>query len=386
MAKIDIDKLLKPVSESNPCGPEKDDDMTLYADWSVIEKHAQGQAEDQFGRGKEPDWKSVFSGSQELLAKTKDAEVATYLLAATVKLHGLSGFGEGIQFLVQFVEKYWGEMYPQPDGRDFDLILERIEAISIDPLEFPDDTLNVAKNVQLASVGELKGYGPISSDAIVKAKKNEGDFNTDSIKSALADIDPSELEKSASILEKAATDLKQLEVFVKEKTGDTYRPDLHYIVDRVSKMKTELDSSQASEPAVPQQSSAAAGGQTASSSGAAPMSSSVGSVVDSGAIQSRTDVVASLNAIVEYYRQCEPGSPIPFLLKRSIELVDKDFIEIIKNFRSDLDREFKSILGVSDGGKGGDVPRTNPAPAAKAVPQDPPPSSKPPGAGRLDGF
>jgi hypothetical protein len=71
MAKIDIDKLLKPVSDGNPCGPEKDDDMTLYADWSVIEKHAQGQAEDQFGRGKEPDWKSVFSGSQELLGKIR---------------------------------------------------------------------------------------------------------------------------------------------------------------------------------------------------------------------------------------------------------------------------------------------------------------------------
>jgi hypothetical protein len=37
--------------------------------------------------------------------------VATYLLAATAKLHGLPGFGEGIQFLVQFVEKYWAVLF-----------------------------------------------------------------------------------------------------------------------------------------------------------------------------------------------------------------------------------------------------------------------------------
>jgi type VI secretion system protein ImpA len=38
-----------------------------------------------------------------------------------------------------------------------------------------------------------------------------------------------------------------------------------------------------------------------------------------------------LGAICDYYRSCEPASPIPLLLERAQRLVDKDFMSIISD-------------------------------------------------------
>jgi len=67
-------------------------------------------------------------------------------------------------------------------------------------------------------------------------------------------------------------------------------------------------------------------------------------------------------------------------------LVDKDFIEIIKNLRADLDRDFKNILGVTEGGESSSArPSRPPAQAAPAA-QPAPSGDESSGGGRLAGF
>jgi type VI secretion system protein ImpA len=50
-----------------------------------------------------------------------------------------------------------------------------------------------------------------------------------------------------------------------------------------------------------------------------------------GEIRSRADVVRTLDALCDYYVRNEPSSPVPLLLKRAKRLVDKDFMDIIRD-------------------------------------------------------
>ena len=49
-----------------------------------------------------------------------------------------------------------------------------------------------------------------------------------------------------------------------------------------------------------------------------------------GPIRSREDVVRTLEAVCAYYQQAEPGSPVPYLLKRAQKLATMNFVEALQ--------------------------------------------------------
>ena len=71
----------------------------------------------------------------------------------------------------------------------------------------------------------------------------------------------------------------------------------------------------------------------ASAGGAEDVSGNGGTAVGavgiqvSGSIRSRDDVVRTLDGLCEYYRQVEPSSPVPFLLRRAQKLATMDFVQ-----------------------------------------------------------
>ena len=50
-----------------------------------------------------------------------------------------------------------------------------------------------------------------------------------------------------------------------------------------------------------------------------------------GAINSRSDVIAVINKLCDYYEQNEPSSPVPMLLERAKQLVTMNFIDIVSD-------------------------------------------------------
>ncbi|MBL4608701.1 MAG: hypothetical protein JKY01_12850 [Pseudomonadales bacterium] len=65
-----------------------------------------------------------------------------------------------------------------------------------------------------------------------------------------------------------------------------------------------------------------------------------------GAINSREDVVRSLNKICDYYQAHEPSSPVPLLINRAKSLVTADFLEIIENLNPDSLQKIKDLGGI----------------------------------------
>jgi type VI secretion system protein ImpA len=64
-----------------------------------------------------------------------------------------------------------------------------------------------------------------------------------------------------------------------------------------------------------------------------------------GEINSRTDVIKTLELICKYYAENEPSSPVPILLERAKKLAVANFMEIIMNLAPDALNQIQNIKG-----------------------------------------
>jgi type VI secretion system protein ImpA len=67
-----------------------------------------------------------------------------------------------------------------------------------------------------------------------------------------------------------------------------------------------------------------------------------------GAIGSRQDAVAALDAVAEFFRRTEPSSPIPLFLARAKRLVSKDFLEVLADIAPDAVAQARVAGGLRD--------------------------------------
>ena len=62
-------------------------------------------------------------------------------------------------------------------------------------------------------------------------------------------------------------------------------------------------------------------------------------------VESREDVLRVLDQVCTYYELFEPASPVPFLLKRAMRLVEMNFMEIIEDLAPDSMGHIEMITG-----------------------------------------
>ena len=65
-------------------------------------------------------------------------------------------------------------------------------------------------------------------------------------------------------------------------------------------------------------------------------------------VRSRGEVILLLDLVCEYYERYEPSSPLPMLLQRARGLVDKNFLEILRDLAPDGLTQAQTIVGSRD--------------------------------------
>lgn len=63
-------------------------------------------------------------------------------------------------------------------------------------------------------------------------------------------------------------------------------------------------------------------------------------------MNSRADAVRAIDLICTYLDREEPTNPASLLLKRARRLIDKDFIELMKDLAPEAAQEVARVLGV----------------------------------------
>lgn len=149
---IDIEKVLAPLPGDNPAGE--------YLRYSPVYDEIQEarRADDMLARGdwqheiKASDWDRVLSlAAQTLTDKTKDLQIAAWLLEALTYTEGFAGVRTGLAIITSFLRDFWEHLYPAMEDGDLEF--------RIGPLEFINDRLWLpVKQIPVTDPGATPGY------------------------------------------------------------------------------------------------------------------------------------------------------------------------------------------------------------------------------------
>lgn len=339
---IDAAALLQEVTERVPCGPSHYDSEELHGDF--IKVMALSVLTPEVTLGKEtkpavlPNWLKFIDQASAFFRRSKDLDMAVQLARALLVKEGLEGFLQGVSLIRALLQRYWEAVHPglrDSDGDyDPDYRLNAINELASDMLLNELRVTSILKHPKfgvfsLRLVEGARGLVPVKdapAPALVEAVFEEADQDT--------------LQGLQQTVDALVGELAQINSLLDERLGGNTGTKLARLVTELDKIGKLVQSyiRQSGED-IPMQES-----PDDSAEAELPPVSGARGAVGSG-VKNREDVKRQIELICAYYRKYEPSSPIPLLLERARQLVDMDFIELVKNLSPGGITELLKLVG-----------------------------------------
>lgn len=339
-----LEKLLKPISEDNVCGENLEDDAAFQNFFFT----AQGEPEKFDGENtipaEAPDWRNVEKQALGFLEQTKDLKLISILAQSVLNTKGIKPFSECLTALASLLDEQWQEVFPLLDEDDGDP-LERVAALS-----YLNDAFIIIglKNTPLASA---KGAGTITIREVEQAE-TQGDsasFTVSQIKGVFQETNSQELQLLHEHLAYSLESVYRINERISDSAGHQYTVNFDSLIALLTQLKAALetyaDVNQSSEGGEcddgASQESEYGEDETSHTKANTQNASNVMTT-----IKSREDVERCLELINDYYKDCEPSSPIPVLVNRAKKLVHKDFMAIVQDIYPDAVSAVQHLGGI----------------------------------------
>lgn len=363
MSRVDLERLLQPISDAEPSGANLEYD----AEFAEMERASQGTAEQQYGDtiipAKEPDWADLSRLCLSLFERTKDLRVALHLTRSSLRLGGLTDFCRSLELLHGLVDRFWNTIHPQLDPDDDNDPTIRVNILaSLCDVPTVITPLRATPIVRSRMVGSFSrrdwaiATGEISKPERRDSMQDEGSGeklpDRQTIDAAFQSCDHAQLREMTAATEAGAKAVRSLENAVTREIGAGQMRSLaalakeldgiHKILAEQSRRVIPAETSAAEE--APAEEAAAGDASDSGDSGSASGSSSAGA---SGAkknalvnnwnaeVASRDDAIRLLEKVIQFYERHEPSSPLPLLLRRAMRLSSKSFLEILHDISPD---------------------------------------------------
>ena len=331
--QIDIQELLQPIPGANPAGEplryqgtydriadaRREDDPTL----------SQGIYKSSLKRA---DWASVETICIDALTKrTKDLQIASWLLEAWLHVYGFTGVTNGLRLLAGLCEEFWDQVYPS-------LEVDEIEG-RVAPIEWVEQKLTLKlKQLPLTLPGEIsdESYSYIDWESACHFE-NLAMKDPRALQEALAKINPTVATFRAAIAETDSVFYVELV----EELGQAI--DACVAVEQVLEQKCGKDA-----PSLRQFKEALGAIQQLVSQDlqqrpdeietfdeedvvpAAAGDLDVELWSSGGPIRSRAEAYRRLSEAADYLLRTEPHSPTPYLVKRAVEWGSMSLPELLQ--------------------------------------------------------
>ncbi|WP_457356271.1 type VI secretion system protein TssA [Roseateles sp. P5_D6] len=337
---------LQPVSEDEVCGP----DLEYDNDFLALTQAAAGKPETQFASAEPPDWRTVRSLADDINARTRDLRVANLLLRARLRLEGFATLAPGLRLFEELLTRWWDELHPRPEDGD---AFARVNVLN--ELASLDTTLG---DVRASLVLNDRGIGQISVRDIeiamgdLAARDDESTPSRSQIENMLADaVAGYPLLATQAPAAVAALDSLVACLSVRLNYGDV--PDFSALramldaVIAVSPRPVSIDAS-ADDLAGMLNDLGIAQGQDGGGDSPPPArrGRSGGGGGGLGAIESRADAVRAIDLVCAYLEKNEPTNPAADLLRRAQRLIDRNFLQLVREFAPEAVGEVARMLGV----------------------------------------
>jgi len=337
MTDAELESLLAPLSDEQPCGPDLEYDAAFIA----LEAESRGKPEQQFGDtvipAQEPNWRELHGMALDLLQRTRDLRVAVQLLRAETRLNGTTGFSHGIRLVHGLLSQQWPHVHPQLDASDNDDPTMRMNALA--PLA---DAATVLTDLRAARLGTDRYLSARAVELALGKAEPHGDESVPG-EAQLADAAAAQAAAEGDPLAQlraAHEAVRAIEQLLDERVGSGAAPDLKPLRRITQSLNAFAQLAQGHAAAGESQPSEGATGD------AAPKHGGAGVRMDS--IRTRDDAIRALERVCEWIDRHEPTNPAPLLIRRAQRLMGKSFIDIIRDIAPESLRDIEKLAGVDN--------------------------------------
>ena len=135
--RFDARAALRPISADEPAGESLRYDPIQHLIGALRPEDDPDAGSDDGAEPRDADWPGLAETCLEALeTKSKDLQIAAWLLEAWVHLHGFAGLREGLRLIAGLCETFWDDLYPQ--------VLDGDLEARVAPFQWIDETLPLA--------------------------------------------------------------------------------------------------------------------------------------------------------------------------------------------------------------------------------------------------
>ncbi len=320
-------RLLAPISAEQPAGIDLRADTSPTSDYYAIRDARKGASdiERRIDKGEEPteppDWRLVVERATKVLeVKTKDLELAAYLIEALVRTKGFAGLRDGYRLARELVERFWEGLYPPAQDGE---VQDRFSHILyLNGLDGPGALIVPVRKIAMTEKTSLGAFNLTHlqqargllqlADAKVRQKRiDDGAVTLEMIQKAVAETPGKFYADLVDDITQAAEQFRQFCTALGERSGfDPPSSELLGAIESYLDTVKDLARDKLPKPQLPAAASpaAASGEQQKGPEPPAP----------AGAIKNRDDALDRLRKVAEYFREHEPQSVIPYALEQVV--------------------------------------------------------------------
>jgi type VI secretion system protein ImpA len=360
----DLAPLLAAVPGSAPCGPSLRYDPAYLALRQSREEDDASLPMREWERPlKKADWRAVANDCTAMLGRSKDVQLAAWLVDAWIRQHQVEGFNAGADLLNGLLENHWDGLLPLIEDGDSEArvapfvwmneslpLTLRLQVPLIFLADHKPSTLNLADWEQIISAGAVREREDAESPSFTREQ-------------LIALVDKRTLHWLADLHDQLQASQEKWDAVSRtlDQRLGMDAPSLGKVADTLRKMQRACASlldgrnprAVASTPApaaapLPEMPTEEPPMTAAASTSSAAQDASA--AVPSGPITNRQDAYRMLEAAAAFLERTEPHSPTPYLVKRAVtwgNMSLADLMQEIVREEGDLTRYF-SLLGITN--------------------------------------
>lgn len=340
-----VDAWLEPLGDP-PCG----EDLEYDNEFLDLTKAAEGKPETQFSSAEPPDWGQVHDLAESLFNRTRDIRVGMLWGRAQLHRQGLLALPDVLRLVRELLERYWDDAHPRPDPDDGDPYAR------LNVLAQLEDSATVLGDVRQALIFRSRSIGQLTVRDLelaldrIPPRDDESPMSVSSIESMLTDAvaeNPELRELPARIRD----ELDRLASLIDERAGYGRGPTCDSIKAIASALAKVMpaESVEADGDGDLDALLGDLGISDESGSTDEPVAERRASRGGSGlgdSIDTREDAIKAIELVCAYLERTEPTNPAQLFLRRAQKLIDKNFLELVKELAPDALNEVAKIMGV----------------------------------------
>jgi len=302
-----------------------------------------GRPETQFGPAEPPAWQQALELSASLMERSRDLRTAVLWTRAAVRTEGIEGLASGLHLLHGLLDRFWDTLHPRPDPDDGDtfarlsalgsldsldgllgdvrqsplIVDRRLGGMRMRDVEIALDRLPARPDETLSTPGQITGRIADSPDLAARLQS--------SVRASLDGLANLQSLMDARFGTGSAVEVKQLRTMLQG---------LESLLPADEDVATLPDGEGV--PGTPSE-------PVASADAHAPNRRTTSGV---HSIESKQDAVRAIQLVCAYLERSEPTNPAQMMLRRAERLIDKNFLQLIKDFAPDSMADVARVLGV----------------------------------------